>query len=162
MEEHPTPHRGLFFEEFEIGHAFTTPARTITEADIVTFAGISGDYNLIHTDATYAKSTAFGQRVAHGLLSLSVVSGLAVRAGFMEGTVLAFREISKWKFSLPVYIGDTIHADIEVIETKNLPRLGGGALNLKFRVKNQDGQTVMRGIWNLLVQSKGDEGEQNS
>lgn len=161
MEEQPTLRRGLFFEEFEIGHTFTTPARTITETDIVAFAGLSGDYNLIHTDAAYAKTTAFGQRIAHGLLSLSVVSGLAVRSGFMEGTVLAFREVSKWKFSLPVFIGDTIHAEIEVVETKSLPRLGGGAVNLQFRVKNQDAKTVMRGIFNLLIQSK-QEGEQNS
>ncbi|MCH7587484.1 MAG: dehydratase [Chloroflexi bacterium] len=161
MKKLPTIRRGLFFEEFEIGHVFTTPARTITEADIVAFAGISGDYNLIHTDSTYAKTTTFGQRVAHGLLSLSVVSGLAVRSGFMEGTVLAFREVNKWKFSLPVFIGDTIHAQIEVVETKSLPRLGGGAVNLLFRVKNQDDQTVMRGIFNLLIQSEND-GEQNS
>lgn len=161
MQDQPPLRRGLFFEEFEIGRTFTTPGRTITEADIVTFAGLSGDYNLIHTDSAYAKTTAFGQRVAHGLLSLSVVSGLAVRSGFMEGTVLAFREVSKWKFSLPVFIGDTIHAEIEVVGTKNLPRLNGGALELQFRVKNQDDQTVMRGIWNLLVQSK-NNGEQNS
>jgi acyl dehydratase len=161
MQEQPTLRRGLFFEEFEIGRTFTTPGRTITEADIVAFAGLSGDYNLIHTDSAYAKTTAFGQRIAHGLLSLSVVSGLAVRSGIMEGTVLAFREVSNWKFSLPVFIGDTIHAEIEVVETKSFPRLGGGAINLQFRVKNQGDQTVMRGILNLLIQSKKDR-EQNS
>jgi acyl dehydratase len=154
MEEASDLRRGYYFEEFEIGRKFTTPGRTITEGDIVSYAGLSGDYNLIHTDATYAESTPFGARVAHGLLSLSVVSGLAARSGFIEGTVLAFREITQWKFSLPVFIGDTIHAEIEVKTTKALPRLNGGSLDLEFKVKNQDDKTVMKGTWNVLVQSK--------
>lgn len=155
MEDRSNLRRGYYFEEFEIGRKFTTPGRTMTEADIVAFAGLSGDYNLIHTDAAYAEDTPFGKRVAHGLLSLSVISGLAVRSGFMEGTVLAFREITGWKFSLPVFIGDTIHAEIEVKSAKALPRLGGGALDLEFKVKNQEGKMVMKGTWNVLVQSKG-------
>jgi acyl dehydratase len=111
MEENSTPNRGLFFEEFQIGQKMRTPGRTITETDVVNFAGISGDFTSIHTDAEYTKSTPFGQRVAHGVLILSVITGLAARSGFMEGTVLAFREINQWKFSRPVFIGDTIHGD---------------------------------------------------
>lgn len=151
--------RGLYFEEFSVGQQVTTPTRTITETDIVNFAGISGDYNLIHTDAEYARSTPFGQRVAHGLLVLSIVSGLAVRTGVMEGTVIAFREINEWKFSRPVFIGDTIHAVLTVKETKALPRLGGGAVTLSLDVRNQRGETVMRGVWTALMMSKPNDDE---
>ena len=131
-----------------------SPGRTITEADIVNFAGLAGDYNTIHTDAEYSKETVFGQRVAHGLLIVSIVSGLAVRTGVLEGTVIAFREILSWKFSKPVFIGDTIHVVMEVGEKKSLPRLGGGSVTLSIKVQNQDDETVMRGRWNVLVMSK--------
>lgn len=149
--------QGMYFEEFEVGQQITSPGRTITEADVVTFAGLSGDSNTIHTDAEYAKGTAFGQRVAHGLLGVSIVSGLAMRTGIMEGTVIAFREIKNWKFSLPVFIGDTIHVIMEVKEKKAMPRLGGGQILLSLDVRNQDDQTVMKGIWTVLVQNQATE-----
>lgn len=143
--------RGLYFEQFEPGLRFVTAARTMTEGDIVTFAGLSGDYNQIHTDAEFSKGTPFGQRVAHGLLVLSIASGLAMRSGVLEGTVLAFREINNWKFSSPVFIGDTIRVELEVNETKALPRLGGGAVVIELVVKNQRNETTMRGSWTALV-----------
>ena len=91
--------RGMWFEQFDVGQRIITPGRTITESDIVTFAGLSGDYNQIHTDVEFSSKTPFGQRVAHGLLVLSIASGLAMRTGVLEGTVIAFREINNWKFS---------------------------------------------------------------
>ena len=146
--------RGLYFEEFQVGQQVTTPARTITEADIVAFAGLSGDHNSIHTDAAYAAGTPFGQRVAHGLLITSIVSGLANRTGVLEGTVLAFREILDWKFSKPVFIGDTIHGVLTVQETKTLPRLGGGAITLSVEVRNQAGEPCIHGRWVVLMQGR--------
>ena len=124
------PH-GLYFEEFIIGDQTESVGRTITEADVVNFAGLSGDYNLIHTDAEYSKGHLFGQRVAHGLLVLSIASGLAVRLGFMEDTILAFRGL-EWKFAAPVFIGDTIRLRVTVEATKPMPRLGGGLVTLKM------------------------------
>ena len=100
--------RGLYFEEFEIGQSLISEGRTVTEADIVAFAALSGDWTTIHTDAEYAAQHSFGQRVAHGMLVVSIASGLLVRTGVIEGTALAFREINSWKFSLPVFIGDTV------------------------------------------------------
>ena len=150
----PSQASGYYFEEFEAGQRVVSPGRTITEADIVNFAGLTGDYNTIHTDAEYSKESVFGQRVAHGLLIVSIVSGLAVRTGVLEGTVIAFREIISWKFSKPVFIGDTIHVVMEVEEKKSLPRLGGGSVTLGIKVQNQDDETVMRGRWNVLVMSK--------
>ncbi len=154
MSDFTPPQRGMYFEEFEVGQRIVTPARTVTESDIVTFAGLSGDYNSIHTDAVYAEATPFEQRVAHGLLGLSIASGLAVRTGILEGTVLAFREINDWKFSLPIYIGDTIHVELEVDSAKAMPRLGGGLLGLVMEVHNQDAKVVMKGRWSVLIQSQ--------
>ena len=145
--------RGLYFEEFEIGQVLVTAGRTVTESDIVRFAGLSGDYNQIHTDADYAARDSFGRRVAHGLLVQSIASGLAVQSGVIEGTVLAFRELS-CKFSLPVYIGDTIRVQLEMVGKKALPRLGGGQVVMKIRVFNQQGKAVQRGNWVMLVKSK--------
>lgn len=146
--------RGMYFEEFEVGQRMVTTNRTITEADIVLFAGLTGDYTQIHTDIEYAKGTIFGQRVAHGLLVLSYALGLIARMGFIEGTVVAFREIKSWKFTKPVYIGDTIHALVEVQELKAVRRLGGGIVELDVDVKNQNGETVMRGTWTAIIKSE--------
>ena len=146
--------RGLYFEEFEVGLKVTTVGRTVAESDIFTFAGLSGDYNQIHTDADFSKDAPFGQRVAHGLLGLAIASGLIMRTGILEGTVIAFREINNWKFINPIFIGDTIHVETEVAETKALPRIGGGSVVIKLDVKKQSGETVMRGTWTALVLSK--------
>jgi acyl dehydratase len=145
--------RGKYFEEFEIGMNFISPGRTITEADIVNFAGLSGDYTQIHTDTEFSKTTPYGKRVAHGLLGLAILSGLAVRTGVLEGTVLNFREISNWKFIKPIYIGDTVRVSLLVLETKELRRLGGGAINIELKLLNQDDDVAMKGIWKILVAS---------
>ena len=146
--------RGQYFEEFEVGQKVTTVGRTVSESDIFQFAGLSGDYNQIHTDADFSKDAPFGQRVAHGLLGLAIASGLIMRTGVLEGTVIAFREINNWKFINPIFIGDTIHVETEVTETKALPRIGGGSVVIKLDVKKQSGETVMKGTWTALVMSK--------
>jgi acyl dehydratase len=144
---------GLHYEEFEIGDAVTSTGRTITESDVVNFAALSGDWNLIHSDAEYSKGHMFGQRVAHGLLVLSIASGLAVRMGFLDGTILAFRSIGDWRMRQPVFIGDTIHVHLEVAETKPMARLGGGLVTFKVEVLNQKDEVCQRGNWEMLVKS---------
>ncbi|WP_374689702.1 MaoC/PaaZ C-terminal domain-containing protein [Promineifilum sp.] len=146
--------KGLYFEDFEIGRKLRTAGRTITEADIVAFAGLSGDYNQIHTNAVYAEAGGFGRRVAHGLLVQSIATGLAVQSGVIEGTVLAFRELAA-KFSLPVFIGDTVHVAIEIVDKKAFPRLGGGNVTMKYAVVNQNGEATQRGNWVMLVKARG-------
>ncbi len=145
--------RGMYFEEFQIGTEVVTQARTITEADIVNFAGVSGDYNTIHTDAEYAKSTPFGERIAHGLLGLSVASGLGMQLGFLDGTVIAFTGL-EWKFKNPIKIGDTIHMVGTVKQTKAMKAMGGGFIILDTRVLNQRSEIVQQGEWTLLMKSK--------
>lgn len=145
---------GLYFEEFTVGQSITTTGRTISEDAIFSFAGLTGDYNQIHTDAAFASKTQFGQRIAHGLLGLSVAVGLIMRTGLLEGTVLAFREIQDWKFVKPFFIGDTVHAVLTIAETKALPRIGGGALVAAVEVRNQNDEVCQKGTLNLLVLSK--------
>lgn len=145
--------RGLHFEEFTIGQHLITRARTITETDVVNFAGLTGDFNRIHTDAPYAAQDTFGQRVAHGMLVQSIATGLAVQSGFIEGTVLAFRELD-CKFSLPVFFGDTIHVTLEVVDKKLFKRLGGGNVVMQYRVRNQEDKVVQKGSWTMLVKLK--------
>ncbi len=142
--------RGMYFEDFQVGQKILSAGRTVTEADVVGFAGLTGDFNQIHIDAEYARSGPFGQRVAHGMLGFSIGLGLATQTGIMDRTVMAFREISEWKFSLPIFFGDTIHAELEVLEAKALPRLGGGSVLIGVELKNQKGEVLQRGKWSAL------------
>ncbi len=145
--------QGLFFEDFEVGDTIETDGRTITEADIVMFAGLSGDHYKLHTNEEYAKTTPFGTRIAHGLLVLSIATGLSMQLGFMNGTVEAFMGL-EWQFRRPVFMGDTVRVRAEVAEKKLRPRLGGGLVTLKVKVLNQKDETVHRGTWTVLVRSK--------
>jgi acyl dehydratase len=141
---------GLYFEDIEMGAVMETRGRTITEADLVSFAGLTGDYNPMHTDAEYMKSSAFGQRVAHGMLTLSYAVGPAYQLGFMERTVIAFRGL-EMKFSLPVFIGDTLHTELVVREKTEARRMGGGWVVLDVKIINQAGKTVQSGSWTVLL-----------
>jgi acyl dehydratase len=146
--------QGLYFEEFSVGQKIVSRGRTLAESDIMIFAGLSGDFNQIHTDAEFSRTTPFGQRIAHGMLGASIASGLAMRTGVLEGTVMAFREINDWKFIKPIFIGDTIRVELEIMETKALPRVGGGSVVIALDVKKQDDETAMRGTWTVLVTSR--------
>jgi acyl dehydratase len=145
--------RGLYFEDFIMGYSTVTAGRTVTEADIVSFAALSGDYNQIHTDAEFSKGTPFGKRIAHGLLVLSIATGQIAQLGVLDGTVIAFRDLS-WKFSKPVFIGDTVHVETKVTGLKPLTRLGGGSVLLKVKVINQLDEVVASGEWNALMASR--------
>ena len=147
-------HGGLYFEDYAPGDSVTSQGRTVTEADIVSFAALSGDWNAIHVDAEYAKTGMFGERIAHGMLGLSIATGLAVRLGFMDEAVIAFRGL-EWKFSGAIRIGDTIKVRAEVAEKKAMPRLGGGLVTFNVDVLNQRGESVQGGTWKLLVKLRG-------
>jgi 3-hydroxybutyryl-CoA dehydratase len=161
-EKHMAPiqqPRGLYFEEFEEGLEIKTRGRTVTEADIVNFAGVSSDFNQMHTDAVYGEQTQFGQRVAHGLLGLSMVSGLAYQTGFLVDTVIAFTSI-EWKFRAPIFIGDTIHAEVKVTKRREMKAAGGGFVSFDVRVLNQAGEVTQKGEWTLLIASQPKTGEE--
>ncbi len=141
-----------YFEEFSVGMSFATAGRTVTEADLVAFAGLSGDFNPVHTNSEYAASTLFGQRIAHGLLVLSIASGLVTGLGFLGEKVEAFRGL-EWKFRGPVFIGDTIHVRLAVEKARAIPRLGGGLVIFNVEVLKQDGSVVQDGNWQLVFKS---------
>jgi len=145
---------GLYFEDFFVGQEIITGKRTIAEEDIMTFARLTGDDNRIHTDPEFSKTTIFGRQVAHGLLGLSIASGLAWQTGILDGTVLAFREVSEWKFIKPVFIGDTIDVKLQIKEVKAMSRIGGGAVTIGLEVKNQNEEACHRGQWIVLIMSR--------
>ena len=145
--------QGRYFEEFHEGFTIVSAGRTVTETDIVNFSGVAGDFNQIHTNADFARKGAYGRRIAQGLLVLSMANGLLVQSGIVEGTILAFREIT-WKFSRPVFIGDTIYTRATTTKRKNMEKLGGGSVTFDIEVTNQDGKLVQRGQWVALIASK--------
>lgn len=151
----PLPARkGVFFEGYAAGQVIDSPARTVTEADVVAFAALTGDWAPIHTDATYAARQIYGERVAHGMLGASLATALAMRTGILDDTILAFREIRGWKFSLPIRIGDTIRVHVDITETRPVPRLGGGLVSMEVTLLNQHDQIVQHGTWVVLVKSR--------
>ncbi len=135
--------KNLYFEDFDVGMKVESAARTITESDIVMFAALTGDWNPIHTDAEFAKKTIFGQRIAHGLLTLSVVAGLLVRLGLTERTIVAFYGIDKLRFTKPVFIGDTIKAVLEVVGKEEKEGKPYGVVVYDIKGVNQKGETVI-------------------
>ena len=141
---------GVLFDDLKVGQEFTSPGRTVTEADIVLFAGLSGDYNVLHTDAEHMKSSIFGERIAHGLLGLSIQQGLASRGepaaahGLLSGL--------KWKFKGPIKIGDTIHVLSRITAKKDGPDAGRGLVTVERRLLNQRGEVVQEGETEHLVE----------
>lgn len=144
--------KGKYFEDLKIGEHFETPGRTVTEADIVNFAGISGDYNPLHIDEEFAKKTRFGARIAHGVLTLSIITGLWARLGILEGTVEAFYGIERLRFTKPVYSGETLHVKMKVVDKEEKGQ--SGIVVLENTVLNQKSETVMVCTTNLLVKKR--------
>lgn len=145
--------RGVYFEDFEEGASHQTAGRTITEADIVNFAGVSSDFNPLHIDAEYAAQAQFGKRVAHGMLGISIATGQAFSLGLLEGTIIAFTEI-RWKFRAPIYIGDTIRTTLTVKKKRVMAEAGGGFVIFDVVVQNQEGESVQEGTWTALIASR--------
>ena len=141
---------GMYFEQFTPDATFRTPGRTITEGDIGTFAGLTGDYNPVHTDAVFAAGTQFGTRIAHGPFGIGLAFGLASRLDLIDGTVIALLSV-QWEFKAPVRAGDTLHADIAVNETRPSKQLDRGIIGLRIDMVNQDGDVTQAGSCRLLM-----------
>ena len=136
--------RGRYFEDFKVGETFVSQARTINPADVSNFAGVTADFNPLHTDEEFAKKTPFGSRVAHGLLTLGISGGQQNLMGLFEGTSLALLGLDKVRFTAPVRFGDTIHTELTVKETKESSKPDRGVVVLDTVVKNQRGETVLQ------------------
>jgi acyl dehydratase len=146
-----------YFEDFETGATYETKARTVTEADVVSFCGLSGDFNPLHTDAETAKQTPFGERIAHGLLVLSISSGLVNQTGMFAGSTLAFLGLEDWKFQGPVRFGDTIHVRMTVEEARPSSKGGRGIIRWRREVVNQHGEVVQSGLAAVMMAMRKDD-----
>jgi acyl dehydratase len=144
---------GLLFEEFEEGKNYVTRARTVTEADVVAFAGLSGDYNPLHTDAEFMKGSPFGERIAHGMLVASISTGLSSQMGWFEGTTIALLEV-QFRFKGPVKLGDTVHLSISVQEKRETSKPDRGILVMNANVLNQRDETVIEGQWTAMMKRR--------
>jgi len=142
--------RGKSFDQFSVGDEFYTASRTITEADVVAFAGLSGDYNPLHTDQTFMEKTAFGGRIAHGALILSVATGLANQLGIFEGTTIAVLEMTT-RFTGAVKFGDTIRTVLTITDKKESKKPDRGVVNVGIKVLNQRDESVLEGTWVVML-----------
>lgn len=141
----------LFFDQLNIGDEAVSAARTITEADVVNFAGLSGDFNALHVDAEFAKKTIFGERVAHGMCVTSIATGLWFTMPRLA--TMAFLGLDDWRFVKPVKFGDTIKVR-RVVGSKKEVKQDRGIVTFDIQVTNQSGEVVQQGKWNMMVQKK--------
>ena len=146
--------RGLYWEQWEGGAEFESPARTVTEADIVAFAGLSGDYNPLHVNEEYCKTTIFGGRIAHGPLVYAIAAGLLFQLHLYDDTLIAFLGFENLKFTKPVKPGDTIRARIKVLEKRESANADRGVMKRQLQVLNQRGEVVQEGIQAFLLKRK--------
>jgi len=144
----------MYYEDFKIEDEFISPSRTVTDSDISLFAGLTADYNPLHTNDVFAKKTVFGSRIAHGLLGASIAVGLWCRLGLVDGTALAFLETS-WKFKNAIKLGDTIFAKIKLGDKRMTKSPDKGIIFLDFAVMNQENTVVQEGKMTLMVKARG-------
>ena len=142
-----------YFDELNIGGEFYTSSRTITEADVVMFAGLTGDYTELHMSKTIAENNQFGQRIAHGMLVLSYAHGLFMQTRLTASpTGIAFAAIEDWTFKGPVFFGDTIHVRITVKEKKaSTSKPDRGIVKFFFEVLNQNDAVVQQGVKVIML-----------
>src|SRR5262244_1334546 len=158
---HPAPRRamgderklGYTFADLHVGMSFRSPGRTITDADLVAFAGLTGDYSELHTSEVYARNSEFGRRVAHGMLGLAYAHGLMwARTGELRETAIAFLGLHDWKFTGPIFVGDTIFVNYRIAELRDSRSKPTQAIAVfDVEVVTQDERVVQRGRKALLV-----------
>ena len=142
--------QGLYFEDFALGLTYKTYGRTLTDADLVQFAGISGDFNPVHMDKETAQSTPFRGRVAHGMLVQSIATGLAVQMGIFHGTLVAIAGMDiAWKS--PARVGDTLRVTMEVVEVDPSPKPKRGKIRFGVLVQKEDDTVLAESSWNTVV-----------
>ncbi|WP_435194796.1 MaoC/PaaZ C-terminal domain-containing protein [Natronomonas sp. EA1] len=147
----PVTYEPHYFEEMDVGKTFESAGRTVTEADLVTYSGVSGDWEEIHTNDEYARETGYGARIAHGPFTFVITTGLVHRCGFVERRVIAFLGMNYMDLKNPVYVGDTLSATFEVTETRALEsRDDAGLVVIDALTTNQDGESVFEGDMKFL------------
>jgi acyl dehydratase len=143
--------RGRYFDDFAAGDTFTTAARTVTEGAVDQFAGLSGDFNPLHTDEESARQSPMKGRIAHGMLVLAIATGQVNQLGLFEGTTLALLGMDRIRWTAPVRLGDTLHTELAVKETRESSKPDRGVLVMDVAVQNQRGETVCQAEWTTLM-----------
>lgn len=156
MAPEPDAFGRLYFEDMSVGTSWVSPRRTITEAEVSAFAGLSGDFNPLHVDEVFAAATPFGRRIAHGALVFAVATGLRQQMPIFRGSLRALLELRSWRFLAPVFCGDTIVVVSTVIEARPTSRPDQGVVVQRVEIVNQDGANVQEGEMVSLVASRGD------
>ncbi len=139
-----------YYEDYQEGDEVTTPGRTVSEADVMLFAGMTGDNNQMHTNEAFAGEAHFGRRVAHGLLGLAISHGLMARLGQFEESALAIVGVDNWRFTAPVYLGDTVFVRQRVAEKRLTSKRDRGLVTFRVSLINQHGEVVQEGDQILL------------
>jgi 3-hydroxybutyryl-CoA dehydratase len=147
--------RGRLFEDFKVGEVLVTGRRTVEGGDVSRFAGLTGDFNPLHTDAVFASQTPFGARVAHGILTLAVSNGQQNLSGWFEGTALALLGLDRLRFTAPVKFGDTIHTEMTVKQARESSKPDRGVVTFDVVVKNQRDEVVCTYEESVLMRRRG-------
>ncbi|WP_439495946.1 MaoC/PaaZ C-terminal domain-containing protein [Bosea sp. (in: a-proteobacteria)] len=156
MRESREEAMGLYFEDFDLSGSITTRGRTVGEGDITLFAGLSGDFNPLHVDAEYCADTSFGERIAHGPLTLAMAIGLMSQQNLIDSTTMGLLDLH-WSFTGPVKIGDTVHAVVTPVEKVPSRKPDRGVLTLRLDVHNQRGEHIQTGHLKLLMKRRAGE-----
>ncbi|MCR4265277.1 MaoC/PaaZ C-terminal domain-containing protein [Nitratireductor sp. ZSWI3] len=144
-------HRTMYFEDFSPGQVFQTGGRTITETDLTMFSMLTGDWNAIHSDADYARTTRYGERLVHGSFGIGLAIGLMHGLGIFEGSAVAMLGISEWRFERPILIGTTLHLRLEVIDAERGRTGRTGRIGRHFKLIDGPGEVVQQGRSDVLV-----------
>lgn len=144
----------IYFEDFIMGSKYTTSARTVTETDIVLYAGLSGDYHPLHTDCEFAAKSPYGGRVAHGMLGSTIIMGFWSRLGLIDETGIGLLE-TNWKYVGPIRLGDTIHVEYEIAQLKPSSKPGRGTVIVNAKAINQRGEVAQEGEIVFIMKARG-------
>ena len=145
---------GWYLEDFELGKTYCSAGRTVTETDVVNFAGLSGDFNPLHMDEEFAKNQSiFGRRIAHGMIGPVFMTGLSNQMGMFAGTTIAFLELSI-RYPAPLEIGATVHLEMTPTELRHSSKPGRGVLTLDANLVDQTGTVITQCVWKLMMKAR--------
>lgn len=143
-----------YFEDFEVGQVFESGGRTITETDLTFFSMLSGDWNPVHADAEYAKTTRFGERVVHGALGIAVSTGMLHELGIFHDSVIAMLGFRNWNFLKPLLVNNTIRLRLTITDVSPGKSGNSGKVGRRFELLNENNEVVQEGESDVLVLTK--------
>ena len=145
---------GFYLEDFELGKTYTSLARTVTETDVVNFAGLSGDFNPLYMDDEYGRNVSiFKKRIAHGMIGPVFMTGMSNQTGMFEGTTIAFLDLTI-KYPAPLEIGATVHLEMTPTEIRHSSKPKKGILKMDANLVDQNGKVITECKWTLMMMAR--------